>query len=179
MGTGSFPEVNSGRGVTLTTHPLLVPRSRKSRAIHLLPLWAVRPVENFSACKRVHFTFFYLLFLRQRGTTNYFSVATSEWSFCASWPSWGTCHCDLRQVLCAADPLWSQLFVRTLSLYVTKWRHQTKVQWWPLRCTAREILSLNSAYVNRLPLSARSHATPTPLRGHNLKIDRQGHYNRT
>ena len=25
MGTGSFPRVKSGRGVTLTTHPLLVP----------------------------------------------------------------------------------------------------------------------------------------------------------
>jgi len=25
MGTGSFPGVNSGRGVTLTLHPLLVP----------------------------------------------------------------------------------------------------------------------------------------------------------
>ena len=28
MGTGSFPEVKSSRGVTLTPHPLLVPRSR-------------------------------------------------------------------------------------------------------------------------------------------------------
>jgi hypothetical protein len=41
MGTGSFPEVKSGRGVTLTSHPLLVPWSWKSRAIPLLPLWAV------------------------------------------------------------------------------------------------------------------------------------------
>ena len=32
MGTGSFPEVKSGRGVTLTPHLLLVPWSRKSRA---------------------------------------------------------------------------------------------------------------------------------------------------
>ena len=30
----------SGRGVTLTTHPHLVPRSLKSRAIPLLPVWA-------------------------------------------------------------------------------------------------------------------------------------------
>jgi len=29
--------------VTLTFHPLLVPWSRKSRAIPLLPLWAVWP----------------------------------------------------------------------------------------------------------------------------------------
>ena len=49
MGTGSFPGVNSGRGLTLTTH-LLVPWSRKSRAIPLLPLWAVRPVQSLSAC---------------------------------------------------------------------------------------------------------------------------------
>jgi len=39
MGTGSFPGVKSGQGVTLTPHPLLVPWSRKSRAIPLLPLW--------------------------------------------------------------------------------------------------------------------------------------------
>jgi len=57
MGTGSFPGVKSGRGVTLTPHPLLVPWTRKSRVIPLLTLWAVRPVQRFSACKRVHFTF--------------------------------------------------------------------------------------------------------------------------
>ena len=44
-------------GVTLTPHPLLVPCSRKSRAILLLPLWAVRPVQSLSACTRVHFIF--------------------------------------------------------------------------------------------------------------------------
>jgi len=27
MGTGSFPGIRCGRGVTLTSHPLLVPRS--------------------------------------------------------------------------------------------------------------------------------------------------------
>ena len=37
--------------------PLLVPLSRKSRAIPLLPLWAVRPVQSLSACTRVHFSF--------------------------------------------------------------------------------------------------------------------------
>ena len=40
MGTGSFPGVKCGRGVLLTTHPLLVPRSWKSRAILLPTLWA-------------------------------------------------------------------------------------------------------------------------------------------
>jgi hypothetical protein len=56
MGTGSFPGVMSSWGVTLTPHPLLVPWSRKSRAIPLLPLWAVRPVQSLSACTRVTFT---------------------------------------------------------------------------------------------------------------------------
>ena len=40
MGTGSFPGIKCGRGVLLTTHPLLVPRSWKSRAIPLPTLWA-------------------------------------------------------------------------------------------------------------------------------------------
>ena len=56
MSTGSFPGVKSSRGVTLTSHPLLVPWSRKSRTIPLLPLWAVRPAQSLSACTRVHFT---------------------------------------------------------------------------------------------------------------------------
>jgi len=57
MGTVYFPGVKSGRGVTLTPHPLLVPWSRKGRGIPLLPLWAVRPVQSVSACTMVHFTF--------------------------------------------------------------------------------------------------------------------------
>jgi len=40
MGTGSFPGVKYGRSVLLTTHPLLVSPSRKSRAIPLPILWA-------------------------------------------------------------------------------------------------------------------------------------------
>jgi hypothetical protein len=32
------------------------PQCLYSRAISLLPLWAVRPVQSFSACTRVHFT---------------------------------------------------------------------------------------------------------------------------
>ena len=40
MGNGSFPGVKFGRGVLLTIHPLLVPRSWKSRAIPLPTLWA-------------------------------------------------------------------------------------------------------------------------------------------
>jgi len=56
MDTGVFPGVKSGRGVTLTPHPLLVLWSRKSRAIPLLPLWAVRPAQSLSACTKVHTT---------------------------------------------------------------------------------------------------------------------------
>jgi hypothetical protein len=55
MGTRSFPELKSGRGVTLIPHTLLVLWSRKSRAIPLLPIWAVRPVQSLSACTRVRF----------------------------------------------------------------------------------------------------------------------------
>jgi len=43
----------------VTTHPLLVPWSRKSRGIPLLPLWVVQPVHSPSDCIRVHFTFTY------------------------------------------------------------------------------------------------------------------------
>ena len=83
MGTGSFPGVKTGRGVTLTSHHALVSWSRKSRAkpplpygpyglyrtsvpvqgctlplpIPLLPLWTVEPVQSLSACTTVHFTY--------------------------------------------------------------------------------------------------------------------------
>jgi hypothetical protein len=56
ISTGSFLGVKSGQDMTLTPHSLLVPWSRKGRAIPLLPLWAVRPVRSLSACTRVHFT---------------------------------------------------------------------------------------------------------------------------
>jgi len=41
-----FPGGKERPGVTLTPHPLLVLWSRKSRAIPLLPVWAVRPVQG-------------------------------------------------------------------------------------------------------------------------------------
>jgi hypothetical protein len=41
MGTGFFPGVESGQGVTLTPHPLLVPRFiKQSSAITLISLMA-------------------------------------------------------------------------------------------------------------------------------------------
>ena len=54
---GHSPGIKSGRNVTLTPHPLLVSWSRKSRAIPLLPLWTVWPLQSLSACTRVHFIF--------------------------------------------------------------------------------------------------------------------------
>jgi hypothetical protein len=73
MGTGSLPVVKSGRGVTLTPQPLLVPWSWKSRAITLLPLWAVRPIQNLSACTRVNFTF-YVRYVKHKIYTKIFKV---------------------------------------------------------------------------------------------------------
>jgi len=40
--------------MTLIPHPLLVPWSRKSRAIPLHPLWAARPVQSLGACTGLH-----------------------------------------------------------------------------------------------------------------------------
>ena len=74
MGTGSFPGVKSGRRLTQTPHPLLVPWSWKGSAIPLLPLWAVRPVQSLSACTRVHFTFFFIW------ARLYISLALPEYS---------------------------------------------------------------------------------------------------
>jgi hypothetical protein len=48
------------RGRDADPSPLLATWSRKSTAVPLLPLWAVRPVQSLSACTRVHFTFLFL-----------------------------------------------------------------------------------------------------------------------
>ena len=61
----------SGRGVTLTPHPLLVTWSWKGRAMPLLPLRSVRPVQSLSACTRVTFT---LLTLPSKANTIYFKI---------------------------------------------------------------------------------------------------------
>jgi hypothetical protein len=60
------------RGVTLTSHPHLVPRSWKSRTIPLLPLWArwacYRVKTQWIPC--VSYYVIYSLFLRQRPRMN-------------------------------------------------------------------------------------------------------------
>jgi len=82
MGTGSFPGVKSSHGVTPTAHPLLVPWSRKSRAIPLLPLWAVRPLQSLSACARVHFTFTYIGYRSQTRHSRLSSVTRTAKVIC-------------------------------------------------------------------------------------------------
>ena len=75
MGTGSFPRVKSGPGLTLTPHPLLMPWSRKSRYIPLHPLWAVRPVQSLSTCTRVHFDYFFKYNITK------FKFMSTEWIY--------------------------------------------------------------------------------------------------
>ena len=53
-----FPGCKERPGRDADPSALLVPLSRKSRVVPLLPLWAVRPLQNLSACTRVHFTFY-------------------------------------------------------------------------------------------------------------------------
>ena len=55
MGTGFFPGVKCGRGVVLTTHPLLALRSWKSKAI---PLYPYPPLGHNRACNGVTLSFF-------------------------------------------------------------------------------------------------------------------------
>ena len=70
MGTGSFPGVKYGRGVLLTTHPLLVPRSRKSRTIPLPTLWATTGLQ------RENFTFYIM-------KNTFSSFLSVTWSKCS------------------------------------------------------------------------------------------------
>jgi len=57
MGTGSFPRVKSGRGVTLTPHPLVL-WSRKSRAIPVSP-----PPMGRTACTQPQYLYKGVLYL--------------------------------------------------------------------------------------------------------------------
>jgi len=57
MGTGSFSGGKERLGRDADPSPLPVLWSRKSRAISLLTLWAVRPVQSLSVYTRVHFNF--------------------------------------------------------------------------------------------------------------------------
>ena len=55
-----LPLSRKSRSIPLLPLWAVRPVQSLSRAIPLLPLWAVRPVQSLSACTRVHFTFFTL-----------------------------------------------------------------------------------------------------------------------
>ena len=76
-----FPGGKERPGRDADPSPLLVPSSWKSRAIPLLPLWAVRPVQSFSVCTRVHFTFTFFWKITQLVLVNpYRLFGTTFWS---------------------------------------------------------------------------------------------------
>jgi hypothetical protein len=66
MGTGFFPGVKSGPGVTLTPHPLLVPCSRKGRAILYSPYGQYVLYRVSVPVQRCISPFFYLRARRSR-----------------------------------------------------------------------------------------------------------------
>ena len=57
-----FPGGKERPGRDADPSPLLMPWSWKGRAIPLLSLWAVRPVQSLSGCTRVHFTLLQCLY---------------------------------------------------------------------------------------------------------------------
>ena len=76
--TGSFPGVKYGRGALLTTHPLLVPWSWKSSAIHLPTLWATTgPVTGT--------LYLFIILLRQVKTTRCLLPKLSHSHSCDTW----------------------------------------------------------------------------------------------
>ena len=113
MGTGSFPGVKSGRCVLLTTHPLLVPWSRKSGAIPLLPLWAVHTVQSLSAC-----TVQLYLYSPYGPYCLYRASVPVQYSY-TSTPPMGRTACTEPQCLYSTAitllPLWAVLPVQSLS----------------------------------------------------------------
>ena len=56
-----------------------------SRAIPLLPLWVVRPVQSLSACTRVHFTFYLSEIQNVRDICVNYEHFFLRWSFLAFW----------------------------------------------------------------------------------------------
>ena len=115
MVTGSFPGVKCGRGVQLTTHPLLVPQSWKSRAIPLPTLWATPGLW------RDHFTFTYY--------KNVLPVDSGVW-WCAACQKMvrrvRKCSCDVRD-----DDQTSQLST-SLSNVNTAWVQELIVGHWSI-----------------------------------------------
>ena len=84
----------SGWGVTLTTHPYLARKLKKSRAIHLLPLRA------FVACYRVKFTFTFCSWVLRCGSMLFSSYTLRKTAVATVYPHvW--CHVmNIRRTLC-------------------------------------------------------------------------------
>ena len=117
MGAGSSPGVKSGRGVTLTPYPLLVPWSRKTRAIPLFPLWALRSLQSVSACTRVKFTFYFYVEecdVEAQLSTNW-HLGTNEHE-CAYLPS--IFSLNIERIL--DTPI---LLIHDISVYVLTYKH--------------------------------------------------------
>ena len=104
-----FPGVKSVWGVTLTPLHFLVPWSRKSRAITLLHLQAVRPVQSLSACTTVHL-YLYLYLYSPYGPYGLYraSVPVQRCTFnftYTSTPPMGRTACTEPQCLYKGAPL--------------------------------------------------------------------------
>ena len=69
-----FPGGKERPGRDADSSPLLVPWSRKSTAIHLLPLWAVRPVQSLSA---LYLTLRYTIHYTQPYSSNILVLCSS------------------------------------------------------------------------------------------------------
>ena len=113
VGTGSFPGVKSGRGMMLTTHPLLVPWSRKSRTIPLLPLWAVQPVQSLSAC-----TVQLYLYSPYGPYTLYRASVSVQYSYTSTPPMGRTAYTEPQCLFSTAIPLlplWAVRPIQSLS----------------------------------------------------------------
>jgi len=113
MGTGSFPRVKRGRGVTLTPLSLLVSWSRKSRAIPLLLLRVVRPVQTLSACT------IQLYLYSPYGLCGLYRASVPVQYTYTSKPPKGRTACTEPQCLYSTDipllPLWALRPVQNLS----------------------------------------------------------------
>ena len=132
--------------MTLTPRPLLVSWSRKSKAIPLLSLWAVRPAQSLSVCTRVHFN---LLFNIQLPTVNdiihchYYLSLSQASNFCriraAFWVLQSLCSttCPLAPQVCGCPQHRRELDGGTES-----WTY------WPqsmLSCVRRRCIEVNTS----------------------------------
>jgi len=113
MSNGSFPELKCGRSLKLTPRHLLMPLSRKGRAIPLLPPWAVRSVQSLSACT------VQLYFYSPYGPYGLYRASVPVQYSYTSTPPMGRTDCTESQCLYSIAipllPLWAVRPVKSLS----------------------------------------------------------------